>query len=168
MGIFDFLKKDKAKASDSVTPPSTVLRNAGIDPADLDFKFSGAGDVSISGTAASEDHRKRIVELISAIPQVQSVDDQMQIATASTATATAETAAVGDTKAAAEASHSDEGHATSEAKTHTVVSGDTLWKIAEHYYGKGNDYMKIFEANRDQLDDPDKIQVGQVLQIPPQ
>jgi nucleoid-associated protein YgaU len=164
MGIFDFLKKDKAKASDSVTPPSTVLRNAGIDPAGLDFKFSGAGDVSISGTAASEDQRKRIVELISAIPQVQSVDDQMQIATA----VPAESAAVGDTSAAAEASHSDEGQATSEANTHTVVSGDTLWKIAEHYYGKGNDYMKIFAANRDQLDDPDKIQVGQVLQIPPQ
>jgi len=166
MGIFDFLKKDKAEASGSVTPPSTVLRNAGIDPAGLDFKFSGTGDVSISGTAASEDQRKRIVELISAIPQVQSVDDQMQIATATTATA--EAAAVGDTAPAAETSHSDEGQATSEAKTHTVVRGDTLWKIAEHYYGKGNDYMKIFEANRDQLDDPDKIQVGQVLQIPPQ
>ena len=162
MGMFDFLKKDKAKASDSVTPPSTVLRNAGIDPAGLDFKFTGTGDVSISGTAASDDQRKRIVELVSAIPQVQSVDNQMQIATA----APAETQTVVDT--AAETSHSNEGQAKSEAKTHTVVSGDTLWKIAEHYYGKGNDYMKIFEANRDQLDDPDKIQVGQVLQIPPQ
>lgn len=158
MGMFDFLKKDQAKASDTVTPPSVVLRNAGIDPSRLTFKFSGTG-VTIGGHAASEAERKRIVELVAAIPQLQSVDDQMQIASA---------AAVGATTPAAETSHGDQGEATTASTTHTVISGDTLWKIAQHYYGKGNDYMKIFEANRDLLDDPDKIKVGQVLQIPPQ
>ena len=52
------------------------------------------------------------------------------------------------------------------AQTYTVVGGDTLSKIAKQFYGNANDYMKIFEANRDQLSDPNKIQVGQVLKIP--
>jgi len=51
-------------------------------------------------------------------------------------------------------------------QTYTVVKGDTLSKIAKQFYGDGNDYMRIFEANRDQLKDPDKIQIGQVLKIP--
>ncbi len=49
---------------------------------------------------------------------------------------------------------------------HEVVPGDTLSKIAEKYYGDSSLYRDIFEANRDQLDDPDKIQVGQKLRIP--
>lgn len=52
-------------------------------------------------------------------------------------------------------------------QTYTVVKGDTLSKIAKEYYGNANEYMKIFNANRDQLKDPDKIQIGQVLRIPP-
>jgi LysM repeat protein len=51
-------------------------------------------------------------------------------------------------------------------QTYTVVKGDTLSKIAKEYYGNANEYMKIFNANKDQLKDPDKIQVGQVLRIP--
>jgi len=51
-------------------------------------------------------------------------------------------------------------------KTYTVVSGDTLSKIAQKFYGKAGEYMKIFEANKNQLSDPDKIQVGQELVIP--
>ena len=52
------------------------------------------------------------------------------------------------------------------AKMYEVVVGDTLSKIAKKFYGNANDYMKIFEANRDKLKDPDKIQVGQRLRIP--
>jgi len=165
MGMFDFLKKNKTSKTDTVTPPSVVLRNAGIDPSTLTFKFTGTG-VTIGGFAASDAERKRIVELVGAIPQLQSVDDQMQIGPAAASASTA--AAVGDSAAVDEVSHSDQGSASSAGSTHTVVSGDTLWKIAEQHYGKGSDYMKIFEANRDQLDDPDRIRVGQVLQIPPQ
>lgn len=47
--------------------------------------------------------------------------------------------------------------------TYTVQSGDTLSKIGSHY---GVSWQKIFEANRDKLDDPDKIQPGQELTIP--
>lgn len=52
------------------------------------------------------------------------------------------------------------------AKTYTVQSGDTLSKIAKEHLGDANAYMKIFEANKDQLTDPDKIKPGQVLRIP--
>ena len=51
-------------------------------------------------------------------------------------------------------------------KTYTVQSGDTLSKIAKVHLGDANAYMKIFDANKDKLSDPDKIQVGQVLTIP--
>jgi len=53
-----------------------------------------------------------------------------------------------------------------EVQTYTVVKGDTLSKIARHYYGSANQWRPIFEANRDQLDDPDRIKPGQVLKIP--
>jgi nucleoid-associated protein YgaU len=53
------------------------------------------------------------------------------------------------------------------AQAYTVQSGDTLSKISKQFYGDANKYMKIFDANKDQLSDPDKIKVGQVLQIPP-
>ncbi len=47
-----------------------------------------------------------------------------------------------------------------------VVAGDTLYGIAKKFYGDGNLYMKIFEANREVIKDPDKIYVGQKLRIP--
>lgn len=51
-------------------------------------------------------------------------------------------------------------------KTYTVQSGDTLSEIAKRELGSANKYMDIFNANRDQLNDPDKIKPGQVLKIP--
>lgn len=52
-------------------------------------------------------------------------------------------------------------------QTYTVESGDTLSHIAKRFYGKAGEWNRIFQANRDQLDDPDLIQPGQVLRIPP-
>ncbi len=49
---------------------------------------------------------------------------------------------------------------------HTVTSGESLSKIAKHYYGDAMKYMAIFNANTDQLNNPDLIQVGQELVIP--
>ena len=54
-----------------------------------------------------------------------------------------------------------------EANYYTVVSGDNLSKISKAQYGDPNKYMKIFEANKPMLKDPDKIYPGQVLRIPP-
>lgn len=52
------------------------------------------------------------------------------------------------------------------ARTYTVQAGDTLSKIAKQFYGNANEYNKIFQANRDKLSDPDKIQIGQELVVP--
>jgi nucleoid-associated protein YgaU len=51
-------------------------------------------------------------------------------------------------------------------RTYTVKSGDTLSRIAKEHLGDANAYMRIFELNRDQLSDPDKIKPGQVLKLP--
>jgi nucleoid-associated protein YgaU len=52
-------------------------------------------------------------------------------------------------------------------EVYTVVPGDNLSKIAKHFYGHSNDWHRIFDANRDQLSNPDLIKPGQVLKIPP-
>ncbi|MEL7024768.1 MAG: BON domain-containing protein [Pseudomonadota bacterium] len=49
---------------------------------------------------------------------------------------------------------------------YVIESGDTLGKIAKKYYGKASAYMLIFEANREVIEDPDKIFVGQTIRIP--
>lgn len=56
--------------------------------------------------------------------------------------------------------------AATTANTYTVQSGDTLSAISKRFYGDAHQYMKIFDANKDQLKDPDKIQPGQKLVIP--
>jgi nucleoid-associated protein YgaU len=55
---------------------------------------------------------------------------------------------------------------TAKETAYTVKAGDTLSKIAKEHLGNANAYMDIFNANRDQLSDPDKIRPGQVLKIP--
>lgn len=52
-------------------------------------------------------------------------------------------------------------------ETYTVKSGDSLWKIAKNHYGDGNEYMKIFYANRDKLQTPESvIHPGDTLNLP--
>jgi nucleoid-associated protein YgaU len=51
-------------------------------------------------------------------------------------------------------------------RRYTVQSGDTLSKISKQFYGNSNQYMKIFEANRDVLQDPNRVNPGQSLVIP--
>ena len=57
--------------------------------------------------------------------------------------------------------------APSGGDTYTVQAGDTLSKISKQFYGDANSYMEIFNANTDILSDPNKIQPGQKLVIPP-
>jgi nucleoid-associated protein YgaU len=49
---------------------------------------------------------------------------------------------------------------------HEVRSGETLSGIAKHYYGAASQWRRIFDANRDQIEDPDRIRVGWKLKIP--
>ncbi len=51
-------------------------------------------------------------------------------------------------------------------RTYTVVAGDSLSKIAKKHYGDANKWKKIFEANRDIIQNPDLIKPGQVLKLP--
>ena len=52
------------------------------------------------------------------------------------------------------------------ARTYTVQPGDNLSKISKEFYGNANQYMKIFEENKDKLSDPDKLRAGIELVIP--
>ena len=89
--------------------------------------------------------------------------DQIKAAFSSSDEAPAKPASKPEPKPAAPA----EPAAAKQAGNHyTVQSGDTLFKIAEEAYGDGEQYPKIFEANRDLLDSPDHILPGQELRIP--
>ena len=76
----------------------------------------------------------------------------------------------GDTPSAAKPDFSNVQSSAStvsaSAQTYTVVAGDSLSKIAKHFYGNANAWKQIFEANRDKISNPDMIHPGQVLSIP--
>jgi len=153
MGIFDSIKSalDKSgKKPDVVVPPSTRLREAGIDPSGLKFSF-GTGSIAVSGPVSSEAQRQQILDILKKIEGIDRVQDKLSIASPAPAD---------DTAAGAER------NAKGGARTYTVQSGDTLWNISQQMYGKGSAYMRIFEANRDKLESPDRIFPGQELVIP--
>lgn len=52
-------------------------------------------------------------------------------------------------------------------QTYTIEKGDTLSKIAKEQLGNSSAWKQIFEANRDVIDDPDRIFPGQVIKLPP-
>lgn len=56
---------------------------------------------------------------------------------------------------------------TADTETYTVKPGDSLWKIAKNHFGDGNEYMKVFYANRDKLEHPESvIHPGDELKLP--
>jgi LysM repeat protein len=71
----------------------------------------------------------------------------------------------GKVTARAEISFSPSGNVPTEGKI-TVERGNSLWRIARRAYGSGFDYMVIFEANKEQIGDPNRIYPGQVFNIP--
>jgi LysM repeat protein len=112
------------------------------------------GKLHFVGTVATEDEKNQIWNAIKTIPDWQKDvvgDIRVTGGPAARPSAPAATAPAGTGAA---------------GRTYTVQPGDTLSKIAKDHLGSSNAYMKIFEANRDQLSDPDKIKPGQVLQIP--
>jgi nucleoid-associated protein YgaU len=115
------------------------------------------GKLHFVGTVATEDEKNQIWNAIKTIPDWQKdvVADIRVTGGAATSRAAAPAAQPAATSGVAAAT-----------RTYTVQPGDTLSKIAKEYLGNANAYMKIFEANKEQLSDPDKIRPGQVLQIP--
>lgn len=179
MSIFDSIKNalggSKSQADEDFTmAPSQVLRNAGIDTSRLDLSF-GTHSITVGGEIADEAEREKILDVLAGIPGIETIEDAMSIAAPEPEPAPeAEPEAQPVPEASTEASSEPES-AESEAaesagdaggKTYTVQSGDTLWKIAEEAYGNGSKYMAIFEANKDILENPDRIFPGQELKIP--
>lgn len=113
------------------------------------------GKLHFVGTVATEDEKNQIWNAIKTIPDWQK-DIVADIRVTGGAAAPAAAAAPASGGASAPAA----------GRTYTVQSGDTLSKIAREQLGNANAYMKIFDANKDQLSDPDKIRPGQVLRIP--
>ncbi len=120
-------------------------------------KFQGnaeehEGKLHFKGTVATEAEKNDIWNAIKTIPTWERdiVADIKVTGGAGTTPGTATAAA----------------KATEAAKTYTVQAGDTLSKIAKEHLGSANAYMKIFDLNKDQLSDPDKIKPGQVLKLP--
>jgi nucleoid-associated protein YgaU len=73
---------------------------------------------------------------------------------------------IADIQAPAAAAAAAGTSSTRTGQTYTVQAGDTLSKISQQFYGNANQYMKIFEANRDKLSDPDKVKAGTELIVP--
>lgn len=146
MGMFSFLKEVGEKifgASAAKAATADELKKE-LDKHNLSadgLNISVDGDkVTVTGQAKSTEEAEKITLTLGNTVGVSTVDNQLSVAQASP-----------------------------EAKMYTVKKGDTLWKIAEENYGKGQGakYPQIFEANKPMLSDPDKIYPGQVLRIPP-
>ena len=110
------------------------------------FRMDGAaeerdGKLYFKGTVQSQDEANKIWDAIKTVPDWK-------------------TDIVADIKA------TGTGAAAGAGESYTVKAGDTLSKIAKEKLGDANAYNEIFNANRDQLSDPDKIKPGQVLKIP--
>lgn len=148
MGILDFLtgKSKSAPAPAGATDTSAAspeelkkeIAKHGLDASKIDVKVDG-GKVTLSGSAPSTAEAEKIVLAVGNTKGVAQVDNKI--------TAT---------------------KSEPESKFYVVQSGDTLWKIAESQYGKGQGpkYTQIFEANKPLLKDPDHIYPGQRLRIP--
>ena len=147
MSIFDFIKgagrKEEAKRDEELNDlirGNKLLRYAmglGLEVEDLRVRYDD-GVATVTGKAASQAEREKVVLALGNTEGVARVDDQMEVA-------------------APEA----------EAKFYTVEKGDSLSKIAKQMYGDAMKYPIIFEANKPMLTDPNLIYPGQVLRIPP-
>jgi nucleoid-associated protein YgaU len=104
------------------------------------------GKLHFKGTVATEAEKNELWDAIKTIPTWQND-------------------IVADIKVTGPAAGAATG-AGAAAKTYTVKAGDTLSAIAKEHLGSAGAYMKIFELNKDQLSDPDKIKPGQVLRLP--
>lgn len=146
MGLWDFVKNagkalgiGDAEAAEAPAPDALKkeVEDLGLKAEGLTVTVDG-DTVKVSGKAASQAEKEKVILAVGNVAGVAKVEEEIE---------TPEPAA--------------------EPVFHTVVKGDTLWKISEKTLGSGARYKEIFEANRPMLSDPDKIYPGQVLRIPP-
>ena len=142
MGLFDFAKDLGKKLFGGGDDPAEKIKDS-IDAANpgvdaLDVKFDD-GVVHLSGKADSAEALEKAVLMAGNVQGVTEVRiDGMQAP-----------------------------EPAPEVEYYTIVSGDTLSKIAKQHYGNAMDYPKLFEANREVIKDPDLIYPGQKIRIPP-
>ncbi|MEO0385541.1 MAG: peptidoglycan-binding protein LysM [Pseudomonadota bacterium] len=139
MGLFSFVRDAGKKLFGGGDDPAEAIQK---EVADLglegDVEVTVEGDkVVIAGSAPSQELREKIILAAGNVDGIASVEDNIQPEDTSDA-----------------------------ADFHTVEKGDTLWAVSQKAYGDGSKYMKIFEANKPMLSDPDKIYPGQVLRVP--
>jgi nucleoid-associated protein YgaU len=123
------------------------------------LKFQGAADerdgkLYFHGTVNNQDEANQIWNALKTVPDWQ----KDIVADIKVNQAAAQRPAAAPQASAPPASPANE--------TYTVQAGDTLSAIAKKFLGNASAYMDIFNANKDQLSDPDKIKPGQVLKIP--
>ncbi|HRO10755.1 peptidoglycan-binding protein LysM [Amaricoccus sp.] len=146
MGLWDFVKNagkalgiGDAEAAEAPAPDALKKEVEDLGLKAEGLKVTVDGDtVRVSGKAASQAEKEKVILAVGNVAGVAKVEEEIE---------TPEPAA--------------------QPVFHTVVKGDTLWKISEKTLGSGARYKEIFEANRPMLSDPDKIYPGQVLRIPP-
>jgi len=163
MGILDNLKNvlGAGKKDDIEAPtagPSQILRENGLDSSGLKFTFGSDGTVTVQGSISREPDRAKIIEVLRGSAGISNVIDHMTVV---------RPASESQPQATGTQAEPPTGEAAGAAvKTYTVKPGDTLWKIASQHYGNGSQYMKIFEANKGVLKDPDHSYPGQELVLP--
>ena len=114
------------------------------------------GKLHFNGTVKSEDEKNKIWNALKTVPDWQKdVMADIRVKPGAQQQSGAQTQSIPQPTPA-----------KASMKTYTVQSGDTLGEIAKRELGSANKYMDIFNANRDQLNDPDKIKPGQVLKMP--
>jgi nucleoid-associated protein YgaU len=117
----------------------TYIHAQGLKVDGLDVAFDGASStVTVSGVVPDQATKEKVVLCCGNVAGVGQVNDMLTVSAPAP-----------------------------ESQWHTVVSGDTLSKIAKKFYGDANKYPVIFEANTPMLKHPDKIYPGQLLRIPP-
>ncbi len=139
MALFGSSFEDKVRAA------LEAVRALGLGVTDLDARVDGKV-VTLSGTAPSMEVKARVMQEFNARVETDNTLNQIRVAQAAPAAPPPAPPA--------------------EERWHVVASGDTLSALALKYYGKAGLYMKIFEANKDQLSNPNLIKVGQKLRIP--
>jgi nucleoid-associated protein YgaU len=122
-----------------------VVQNKQVQMANLHMQD---GKLFMKGTAPSQEAANAVWDAIKRInPKLDDVIADFPIDTSMQSTATA-------------------GSGSTSVRMYRVKPGDTLSKISQQFFGNPNQYQRIYDANRDQLTDPNKIQVGQELKIP--
>lgn len=153
MGLFGLFESFEDKAKKALEE----VRGLGLGVENLDLSVDGKV-VTVYGTAKDRDTKARaMAELSARLEDAENVINRIRVEEPAPAPVPApEEPAVVETPE----------EPASEEQVYEVRPGDTLGAIAQRFYGKASLYTKIFEANRDILDDPNLIKVGQKLKIP--